>query len=435
MPEKWKAKQEGFGAAHMDMVKKLRRKFILVATVGVVIIVAGALGLINTISYMRMEAQVETILTYISQNGGKVPLYTPPKETSWFGESDWSQNTPEFSYQIRYFSILVNAEGYAYDINIANIAAFTKEEAIQYARTTVKEGQPQGFFEKDKASYGYMITPQANGSYLIVIMDCTRDFAAVRTFMRYSLWFGVGCIILYVLILAALCNLAIKPFIRNMENQKRFITNAGHELKTPIAIISANTEALELISGKSQWTENILKQVQRLSKLINDLIMLSKMDEQKQELVIEDVNVSELAAAIADSFQMVAQDAGKTISRSIAPDVCIRSDSKRLYTLINILMDNAVKYCDDEGTIDVSVTTAKKQKGALVAISNTYAEGANIDYSHFFERFYRGDESHNSKKAGYGIGLSMAEELAQLLKGKIGVTYKNSVITFTVKLN
>lgn len=420
----------------MNMIKRLRRKFILVATVGVVIIVAGALGLINTISYMRMEAQVETILMYISQNGGKVPLYTPPpKETSWFGDSDWSQNTPEFSYQIRYFSLLVNAEGYAYDINIANIAAFTKEEAIQCARTTVKEGQPTGFFEKDKASYGYMITPQENGEYLIVIMDCTRDFAAVRSFMRYSLWFGVGCIILYVLILAALCNVAIKPFIRNMENQKRFITNAGHELKTPIAIISANTEALELISGKSQWTENILKQVQRSSKLINDLIMLSKMDEQKQQLVMEDVNVSELAASVADSFQMVAQEAEKTISCHITPHVTVCSDSKRLYTLINILMDNAVKYCDDRGTIDVAVTTAKKQKGALIAISNTYADGAHIDYSHFFERFYRGDESHNSKKAGYGIGLSMADELARLLKGHIDVTYKDGVITFTVRLH
>lgn len=435
MRETKESKRERFGASFMDMIKKLRRKFILVATVGVVIIVAGALGLINTISYMRMEAQVETILSYISQNGGKVPLYTSPKETSWFGETDWSQNTPDFSYQLRYFSILVDDEGYARDINIANIAAFTKEEAIQYARTTVAKGQPQGFFEKNKASYGYMITPQPNGDYLIVIMDCTRDVAAVRTFMRYSLWFGVGCIILYVVILAALCNLAIKPFIRNMENQKRFITNAGHELKTPIAIISANTEALELISGKSQWTENILKQVQRLSKLINDLIMLSKMDEQKQELVIEDVNVSELAAAVAESFQMVAQEAGKTISTEIVPGVVVRSDSKRLYTLVNILMDNAVKYCDDGGAIAVSVTTAKKQKGALVAISNTYADGANMDYSHFFERFYRGDESHNSQKAGYGIGLSMAEELAQLLKGKLGVAYKDGAITFTIRLN
>ena len=418
----------------MDMVKKLRRKFIIIATIGVIIIVTGALGVINTISYMRMEAEVETVLSYISQNDGKVPAFTTSKESSWFGESDWSRNTPEFSYQIRYFSIRVNAEGYAKDINIANIAAFTKEEAIQYARMVVKEGKPEGFFEKNRASYGYMITKKDDGSYLIVIIDCTRDFAAVRTFMRYSLWFGLGCIILYVVILASLCNVAIKPFIRNIENQKRFITNAGHELKTPIAIISANTEALELISGKSQWTENILKQVQRLSKLINDLIVLSKMDEQKQELVIENVNVSDVAAAVADSFQTIVQENKKSLTCHIAPDVYIRSDAKMLYTLINILTDNAVKYCDDGGVIDVSVAAVKK-KGAVIAIANDYADGANTDYSHFFERFYRGDESHNSKKAGYGIGLSMAEELAQLLKGKLAVAYKDGVITFSIKLS
>ena len=419
----------------MDMIKKLRRKFILVATVGVVIIVAGALGRINTISYMRMEAQVETILSYISQNGGKVPLYTSPKETSWFGETDWSQNTPDFSYQLRYFSILVDGEGYARDINIANIAAFTKEEAIQYARTTVAKGQPQGFFEKNKASYGYMITPQPNGDYLIVIMDCTRDVAAVRTFMRYSLWFGVGCIILYVVILAALCNLAIKPFIRNMENQKRFITNAGHELKTPIAIISANAEAIEMLNGQSQWTDSILKQVRRLSNLIQDLILLSKMGERSQvDLVITDVNFSDTVKTVSDSFQQLAIDAEKTLTTAITDNVRLKGDSKCLYELVNILVDNAVKYCDDGGSIEVALRRSRLGNGVVLDVSNTYVDGANVDYSRFFERFYRGDVSHNSQKAGYGIGLSMAEELTKLMGGKIFATYKGDRITFTVRL-
>lgn len=101
----------------------------------------------------------------------------------------------------------------------------------------------------------------------------------MESFVRYSLRFGIGCILVYVLVLTGLCNLIIRPFVDNMENQKRFITNAGHELKTPIAIISANTEALELIQGKSEWTANILTQVKRLSRLISSLITLSKMGE------------------------------------------------------------------------------------------------------------------------------------------------------------
>lgn len=421
----------------MKMITKLRRKFILVATAAVIVIVVGALSLINAITYARMENEVQSVLAYISQNDGYAPAHTPPQTTgSWLlgDDSNWASDTPEFTYQTRFFSVHVNADGYASDINIAHIAAFTEAEAIQYARTTVAEGKPQGFFKKNRATYAYQITKHDDGSYLIVIMDCTRDVSAVESFMRNSAWFGFACIVLYVLILIGLCNWAIKPFVRNMENQKRFITNAGHELKTPIAIISANAEAIELINGKSQWTTSIIHQVRRVSNLINDLIMLAKMSEGSEiQLSIVDVNVSDVAHTVAESFRTMATEQQKQLTEQIGPDVKIKSDSKCLYELINILVDNAVKYCDDGGEITVKVTPGRLKKGAVIAISNTYADGAKIDYSRFFERFYRGDESHNSQKAGYGIGLSMAEELTRVLKGKIAVSYKKGVITFSVQ--
>ncbi len=419
----------------MNMIKNLRRKFILIATIGVIIIVVGALGLINAIAYVRMYSQVESVLSYISQNGGNVPQKKPPQDSNWLGDNNWSNDTPEFSYQTRFFSVIVNSEGYVKKINIKNIAAFTEDEAVQYAQTIVQGGQTSGVFKIDRASYAYMITKDHENNLLIVIMDCTHDVDAVESFMRYSILFGFVCIILYVFILASLCNFAIKPFIRNMENQKRFITNAGHELKTPIAIISTNTEAIELINGKSQWTESILKQAKRLSNLINDLIMLSKMGERSQlDLTITDVNLSETITAVAESFQQMAKDQGKDIACNIIPQVHIKADAKCIYELVNILIDNAVKYCDDNGAISVALTKGKKNI-AYIAIANTYADGATIDYSRFFERFYRGDVSHNSKKTGYGIGLSMAEELTQLIKGKITVSYANGIITFTVRVN
>ena len=159
------------------------------------------------------------------------------------------------------------------------------------------------------------------------------------------------------------------------------------------------------------------------------------MSEEKQEICWEEVNVSSIAGNIAESFQTMIADQKKKLVCHIEPNISVRSDEKRLYTLINIFVDNAVKYCDDNGVIAITVTTAKKHKGAVVAIANTYVEGAHMDFSHFFERFYRGDESHNSKKSGYGIGLSMAEELAQLLKGKIQVDYKKDTIIFTIRIS
>ncbi len=423
----------------MNMIKRLRRKFIIMATIGVLVVLGGALGLINTIAYMRMNQQVMSVLTYIIHNNGAVPQKIGGDDGSFFSDPSWTEETPEFAYQIRFFSVLVNAGGYAEKIDIQHIASFSEKEAIEYARTTVAEarenGTKQGFFKKHRASYAYMIQPNDDGSFLIVILDCTRDVAAVTSFMRYSLWFGLGCVILYVIILAAMCNVAIRPFVRNMENQKRFITNAGHELKTPIAIISANAEAIEMLNGQSQWTDSILKQVRRLSNLIQNLIMLSKMGERSQvDLVITDVNLSETVHAVADSFQQLAIDAEKTLHTDIADGIHVKGDSKCLYELVNILVDNAVKYCDDKGTIDVSLRRPRLGKGAIVAVTNTYADGANVDYSRFFERFYRGDTSHNSQKAGYGIGLSMAEELTKLMGGKINVSYKAQRITFTVRL-
>lgn len=420
----------------MDMIKRLQRKFIIIGTLAVVIIVVGALGLINAISYMRMQSGVESVLQYIAQNDGNVPHYGNLQDDSWFGDRDWLKDTPEFSYQTRYFSVLVNADGYATDINIQHIAAFTKDDAVRYARMIIDQGDTQGFFKNNRASYAYLITKRDDGNFFIVILDCTHDVAAVQSFMRYSAWFGFICIILYVLILVALCNVAIKPFVRNMDNQKRFITNAGHELKTPIAIISANAEAMELINGKNQWTESILKQARRLSNLTADLIFLSKVGEGAHaDMVLTSVDVSKTVAAVAESFQPILKDQGKTLHCQISPGIYAQADEKWLYEVVNILVDNAVKYCDDSGIIDMILTSGKRKKGAVISIINDYADGADVDYSQFFERFYRGDESHNSQKSGYGIGLSMAAEIVRAMKGKIHVTYKDNRIAFVVKLN
>lgn len=418
----------------MNVIKKLRRKFILLSTATVTIIVVMALSLVTIIAYMRINAQIESFLLYISQNGGHITAHRLPPTNNWFDETDWTGDTPDFSYQIRYLSIIIDDNGLVKAIDIQNIAAFTEQEAIEYANKALKSQTFSGFFKKDRASYAYKITNTSNGDHLIVIMDCTRDMAFVQDFIRDSIELGIACILLYIFILAILSKQAIKPFVRNMENQKRFITNAGHELKTPLAIISANTEAIELINGKSQWTEGILKQIRRLSNLINDLVMLSKMSEQSTaKIILTNTNISEITTDISKSFLQMATDQEKTLIYQIKPQVFIKSENKCLYELINILVDNAVKYCDNNGTINIKLTSNKKQ--AYLTISNDYIDGQNLDFSRFFERFYREDSSHNSEKMGYGIGLSIAEELTKLLKGNIKVHYNNNKIIFTIKFN
>lgn len=417
----------------MDMIHRLRRKFLILAFAAVVLILAGALGLINGITYMKMRSEVNTLLTAIVQNDGIMPSHQPGTSTeSWLSDPEWYNETPEFAHQTRYFSVIMDESGKIRRLNLSNISAFNELQALEIARSLADSTQSQGLFKNKRASYCYSVTPRTDGGKLVVVMDCTRDVGAVDAFMRYSLRFGLVCVLLYMLVLMFLSNYAIRPFVENVASQKRFITNAGHELKTPIAIISANAEALELISGKSQWTDNILFQVKRVTRLINELIMLAKMGEKNErELKKETMDISHTFTEVVQSFAPVVEGEKKKLVTEIQPDILAETDPKYLYEIFTILLDNAAKYCDDGGTIRARLETHGKQ-GFRAQVSNDYKNGAGVDYSHFFERFYRGDESHNSKKAGYGIGLSMAEEATRLLGGKIQVEYKDGVITFGV---
>ena len=402
----------------MNMIRRLHRQ----------------LGIINGAIYFLVHDEIRTVISYIVNNGGTVSDSRRPSSDGWLSDGGWINDTPEFAYQTRYFSVLFDQEGSAKVVNINQIAAFNAKEAMETAVEAAAHGRAEGFFKKGKASYAYTVADTREGT-MVVILDCTRDMAVINTILKYSALFGALCVAVFVLIVSVLSKRALRPFIRNMENQKRFITNAGHELKTPIAIISANTEALALISGQNEWTDNILKQVSRLSKLINDLITLAKVGEASpQDVVLTEVNLTPIVRSAADSFRPVVADAGKIMETDAEDDITARAEMRFFGELVNILLDNAVKYCDDGGLIHVSLTTRKNGKGAVLAVSNDYKEGGHIDYSRFFERFYRGDTSHNSAKAGYGIGLSMAEDLTKLMKGKISVRWEKGVITFQVEL-
>lgn len=414
----------------MDMIRRLHRKFIWMATASVVAIIVLAVGLINGSLYVRVHHEISSITDIISQNGGTIPSDLAPQEKGLFEFGNWAEETPEFSYQARYFSILFDAnKKEAKVINVNHIAAFNAKEAFNLAVRVLQTGKSEDFFLKDRAYYNYKITQTASGDTLVVFFDCTRDILALSSIFSYSVALGLFCIILFFLIITFLSSKAIKPFVRNMENQKRFITNASHELKTPVAIISANTEALELVSGKSEWTGNIIKQTKRLTNLINDLVALARVGE-IENLKLEDVDISQVTETIAGDFRQVAAERGKTLETHIPPCVHVQSEEKLFGQILGILLDNAVKYCDEKGSVQVEVTTEKKEKGFAIIISNDFAEGENIDYTKFFERFYRHDISHSSQIKGYGVGLSMAADIVQILDGTIDVSWKEGRISF-----
>ena len=272
-----------------------------------------------------------------------------------------------------------------------------------------------------------------DGSVMVVMIDSTSRYGLVRLVMMYMFALWLTVLILYVIVMGHFSKKLIHPFIENDEKQKRFITNASHELKTPLAVISANTEMTEVLGGKNKWTESTRRQIKRLQTLIEDLVVLTRLDEMK-ESELTDVDLSAVVAESSEPFRSVAENDGKRFTVDIAPDIRINGDKRGLQQIVSILLDNAVKYCDANGSITVRLESRARGKGAKIVITNTYVDGKDVDTSRFFERFYRQDESHNSEKSGFGIGLSMAKEITERMKGKLRVNYSGDTISFTVEV-
>ncbi len=402
-------------------MKKLKRRFIWIASLSVLLVMLLVLGLVNMIGYIQVRNDLLTTITVIAENDGVLP---------GFHKEDRFDRiyTEESRNEVRYFSVVV---GDSMKYHMESISTIETGDADKLVKMAKEKSEDSGDLYYNDVCYMYQRTTDSSGDKLYVFIDVTSKMTQVRTNIKLSSFVGLICMILLFTIFFALSKKAISPMLRNIEQQKQFITNAGHELKTPVAIISANTEVLEMIHGKNEWTESIMNQSKRLSQLVNDLIALARMQE-GTELVLEKVNASSLASDVVASFKTMVEQEEKEFSFELEENLFVMADQKNLPELYNILLDNANKYCDEKGKVSFSLKQAGKY--VKIMVSNSYQDGEGVDYSRFFDRFYREDQSHNSKKRGFGIGLSMASEIVKMYKGKITVSYQNGMISFLVTL-
>lgn len=409
------------------MFRKLRVRFILIASVAVTGILFFLVGALNSVRFLQTTGEIQAVLNILSDNQGEFPSVQATAQAL-----DNDRISIDTIYQYRYFSAVFNEDGTVYSSNLNNISNLSQEQALKSAKSVVKQHRKNGIFTIGGQYYSYQVTRDAKTKrYLAVVLDSTKYLEDRNDFLWVSIRSALYSVIFFIVVISVVSSWAIRPYVRNYEKQKRFITNAGHELKTPLAIISANTELQELMTGENEWTESTKDQVNRLSNLINQMVSLARLEEQP-DMALVDVDFSSLVQKVAQDFKSVAEKAGKDYHIRVQDDIHVKASQDELYELISILIDNACKYCDEDGQIFVTLTKAKRRKRARLIVSNSYADGNNVDYSRFFDRFYREDESHNHKQAGYGIGLSMAESLVNLFKGKIAASYKKGFISFTV---
>ena len=322
----------------------------------------------------------------------------------------------EVFFESRFFSVLFDEEGNVTETNTRSIYMVTENDAIEISEQVYALQKEEGL----TGDYLFQKTEEGDCTR-ITFLDCGRKLASARTFLLISLIAAFVGYAVFFFVIFFYSKRITKPVAESYEKQKRFITDAGHEIKTPLAIIKADSEVLEMDLPGNEWVEDIQKQTSRLASLTNDLVSLARMEEAGASLSKEELSLSALVEEEASAYEMLAQAGNKLLKLQIQPDLQFTGDEKAIRRLVNILMDNAMKYSPEN--TEVSLALFKNGTKIRLSVRNeTEGEMSEQDLSLLFDRFYRMDASRNSETGGHGIGLSMAKAICEAHGGKISAS-------------
>lgn len=414
------------------MTKMLQKKFVTTAMAAVTILLIVLLGAINALNYGMAARQTDRTLMMLLDNGGSFPpddgrlerggkkLLNPPMD------ADAAMST-------RYFLIFFDQDQNIVRTDVTQIASVDGGDAEKLAEEVLDSGKTEG--KLMHFSYRMAETADGRGS-LLVFLDTASQIRSTLLVLFISIFIGILCWLFMLLLLLLFSKRAIRPIAENMEKQKQFITNAGHELKTPLAIILANTDAMELHNGENKWSRNIRSQTVRLGGLMQNLLTLAKMEEMgtdKEAFPRTVFSISSLLSEMLQPYYEAAALKHITLQEKIVQEADICASRENMIQLFSILFDNAVKYADDGGHIEVILK--KSGKEICVWVKNTCEKLPDAEPEKLFERFFRGDMARTQKSGGYGIGLSAARAIAIAHGGTLFATYeKDHTVCFLLRL-
>lgn len=389
-------------------------------------VIATLTCLMNYAYISKTNAEIRTTLDTLCENNGTFPQ-TDFAYRYFFGLGGLNEETP---FKTRYFYAQTDYSGSIAYIGLDRIASVSTNEAIDLTYKALRRGERYG----EIGVYRYAVADKYFGR-LVIFVDCTEQIQT-RSFL-----FVVSAIIIALILLMLffpvyfLTKLATLPVAKSIEKQRRFITDAGHEIKTPLAIISANVDVLALSGGEdNEWIQSIRNQTRRLSGLVSDLVSLSRMDEEKTQEEKARFSLSNAVTEAAADFEVLAHSCNKSFTVNVQPQIDYVANEAQIRRLVSILCDNAIKYSNDGGRI--CVTLCRKGRQILFEVYNTCPEGfdaTNLD--NLFERFYRPDSSRSRKTGGFGLGLSIAKATVESNGGRISVRSEDGKsIIFTVVL-
>lgn len=423
----------------MKAVDKLRKKVIGITLLSLSTILVSILVFVNTYNFVRVANGADKTLRRIANSGGSFKEHEGERpdqsssvdtgsnlDSSSILEPEKGDEGPgrEDNNSMRYFTYAFNDDGTLEEI-IFNISSISEEEAQSIALAHGKSKSGNGWYDffYRYSSYDY------KGRQYFTLIDQSRELEPSFRVMWASIMAGFAGIFATFLLLIPISKMIVKPVEENFEKQRRFISDASHELKTPLAIISLNNEMEEAETGGNENTANITKQVNILSRMVKSLNDLAKMDEEGK-VPFASFDLTKLAKDVYDSFEGVINQYEKKIDFKVDENLTYYGNKDKIERLLRILFDNAIKYSK---TYIVYTIASTQQKGIEIDVKNDTESLPDGNLKMVFERFYRLDDARSSSVSGSGIGLSMAKEIVTLHHGKISASGKNKV--FEIKAN
>ena len=412
------------------MIYRLQRRFILICTVSVLTVIALVFGIILVLNISSMNRNMDMLADQVSEGGGRFPSFDEPGRPNSFpprNDQNFEFITPETPFSTRYFTVFFNKKGEVDRTFTEQIYSVDEKIAIEYAERALDGDETRGWI----SNYRYKIFSTQFGGKAVVFVDGSMSRVSLMQSTMISGMVLLGCAALVLILVFLLSKKAVKPIAESYEKQKQFITDANHELKTPLTLILANVDIAEVELGQNEWLDDIRSEGHRMTELVNQLVSLSRMDEETHKLNMTEVSFGDLVADTVSEFEPLAKERGKTLAVSIDKRTTCLGDEALLHRLVGILMDNAIKYCDNNGEIRVMLRRGRR---VVLTVENTYAAVGEIELNRLFDRFYRADKARKFT-GGYGVGLSMAKAIVENHRGEIGAYKKDSThIGFRVVL-
>ena len=448
------------------MIRKLQKRFIRIAVLVLTAAMVTLVGIVNTVNLITVRNELQDTLRMLSDSSApsvpeegaelpEMPIETQRESSkdeskesknsrkesdnpwdsgdfggpgAWFDERN--RHSRNMMNESNWFTVHYNSDGEVRSQNLIRMADLDEETAEALASQALESGSRSGWIQ----DYCFLVRDEGSWGTAVVMLNCETRMAAVRNLALISVIACAGGILASWLLVKLFSRKAVEPTIRNMEQQKQFITNASHELKTPLTVISTNMELLKMEIPDNPWVRSTQKQTGTMRHLVDELVYLSRMEEEFPMLNMEPLKPGPMLREAAEPFQAMAEFNGKELKVKAKDDLQMTGDRPSLQRLMSTLLDNAVKYTPEGGNI--LAEAVPEGKHAVIRVSNTVEEPMTKEQcARLFNRFYRADESRSKeKKSGFGIGLAIAAAIAEKHGGSMDARMDGDRLVITAKL-